>query len=107
MLKQSSSKDLFTKDTCVLSDATLLDTVKHRPHVWPKVVLLPGTDVAEAWIAPPIRPLLKIYYFNATNAEVCRIHNTQVFSCVVCRRRVECPMVVLPIPRQLNQLFAV
>ena len=76
MLKQSSSKDLFTKDTCVLSDATLLDTVKHRPHVWPKVVLLPGTDVAEAWIAPPIRPLLKIYYFNATNAEVCRIHNT-------------------------------
>ena len=35
-----------------------------------KVVLLPGTDVAEAWIAPPIRPLLKIYYFNATNAEV-------------------------------------
>ena len=41
-----------------------------------KVVLLPGTDVAQAWIAPPIRPLLKIYYFNATNAEVCRIHST-------------------------------
>ena len=37
-----------------------------------KVVLLPGTDVAQAWIAPPIRPLLKIYYFNATNAEVPR-----------------------------------
>ena len=48
-----------------------------------KVVLLPGTDVAEAWIAPPIRPLLKIYYFNATNAEVCRIGYTILITVIM------------------------
>jgi len=34
-----------------------------------KVALLPGTEVSNAWIAPPIKPLLKIHYFNATNSE--------------------------------------
>ena len=34
-----------------------------------KVALLPGSEVSDAWIAPPLTPLLKIYYFNATNAE--------------------------------------
>ena len=34
-----------------------------------KVALLPGTEVSQAWISPPLTPLLKIYYFNATNAE--------------------------------------
>ena len=35
-----------------------------------KVRLIPGSDVAEAWLNPPIKPLLKIYYFNVTNPEV-------------------------------------
>jgi len=34
-----------------------------------KVALLPGTEVSQAWMSPPLTPLLKIYYFNATNAE--------------------------------------
>ena len=34
-----------------------------------KVALLPGTEVSQAWIAPPLKPMLKIYYFNVTNAE--------------------------------------
>ena len=34
-----------------------------------KVPLLPGTDIAKAWVSPPVKPLLKIYYFNVTNAE--------------------------------------
>ena len=32
-----------------------------------KVPLLPGTDIAKAWMKPPVKPLLKIYYFNVTN----------------------------------------
>jgi len=34
-----------------------------------KVPLLPGTDIAKAWISPPVKPLLKIYYFNVTNPQ--------------------------------------
>jgi len=34
-----------------------------------KVPLLPGTDISKAWISPPVKPLLKIYYFNVTNPE--------------------------------------
>jgi len=34
-----------------------------------KVPLLPGTDIANAWISPPVKPLLKIYYFNVTNPQ--------------------------------------
>jgi len=33
------------------------------------VPILPDSDVTKAWIAPPIRPVLKIYYFNVTNPE--------------------------------------
>ena len=35
-----------------------------------KVLLIPGSDVAEAWMNPPVKPMLKIYYFNVTNPEV-------------------------------------
>ena len=35
-----------------------------------KVPLLPGTDISQAWMSPPVKPLLKIYYFNVTNPEV-------------------------------------
>ena len=35
-----------------------------------KVPLLPGTDIAKAWVLPPVKPLLKIYYFNVTNPQV-------------------------------------
>jgi len=34
-----------------------------------KVPLLPGTDIAKAWVLPPVKPLLKIYYFNVTNPQ--------------------------------------
>lgn len=34
-----------------------------------KVQLLPGSEVAEAWINPPVKPFLKVYYFNVTNPE--------------------------------------
>jgi len=34
-----------------------------------KVPLLPGTDISKAWISPPVKPLLKIYYFNVTNPQ--------------------------------------
>ena len=34
------------------------------------VPLVPGSDVTQAWMYPPIRPLLKIYYFNVTNPDV-------------------------------------
>jgi len=34
-----------------------------------KVPLLPGTDIAKAWISPPVKPLLRIYYFNVTNPQ--------------------------------------
>lgn len=34
-----------------------------------KVPLLPGTDIAKAWVSPPVKPLLKIYYFNVTNPQ--------------------------------------
>jgi len=34
-----------------------------------KVPLLPGTDIAKAWVAPPVKPLLNIYYFNVTNPQ--------------------------------------
>ena len=35
-----------------------------------KVKLVPGSEVAEAWMNPPVQPKLKIYYFNVTNPEV-------------------------------------
>lgn len=34
-----------------------------------KVKLVPGSEVAEAWMNPPVQPKLKIYYFNVTNPE--------------------------------------
>jgi len=34
-----------------------------------KLPLTPDSDVTRAWIQPPIKPLLKIYYFNVTNPE--------------------------------------
>ena len=34
------------------------------------VPILPNSDVTKVWITPPIRPVLKIYYFNVTNSEV-------------------------------------
>jgi len=33
------------------------------------VPILPNSDVTKVWITPPIRPVLKIYYFNVTNSE--------------------------------------
>ena len=35
-----------------------------------KVQLVPGSEVAEAFLNPPVKPLLKVYYFNVTNPEV-------------------------------------
>jgi len=43
---------------------TLVDAI-----ITSKVPLLPGTEIAEAWISPPVKPLLKIYYFNVTNPQ--------------------------------------
>jgi len=34
-----------------------------------KLPLIPDSDVTNAWIQPPVKPLLKIYYFNVTNPE--------------------------------------
>jgi len=34
-----------------------------------KVQLVPGSEVAEAFLNPPVKPLLKVYYFNVTNPE--------------------------------------
>jgi len=34
-----------------------------------KLPLLPGTDITNAWINPPVEPLLKIHFFNVTNPE--------------------------------------
>ena len=44
---------------------TLVDSI-----ISSKVQLIPGSEVAEAWLNPPVKPLLKIYYFNVTNPEV-------------------------------------
>ena len=44
---------------------TLVDSI-----ISSKVKLLPGSEVAEAWMNPPVQPKLKIYYFNVTNPEV-------------------------------------
>ena len=35
-----------------------------------KVQLLPGSEVAEAFLNPPVTPFLRVYYFNVTNPEV-------------------------------------
>ena len=35
-----------------------------------KVPLVPDSDVTKAWIDLPIKPTLKVYYFNVTNGEV-------------------------------------
>jgi len=32
-----------------------------------KIPLQPGSQVTEAWINPPVRPLLQLYFFNTTN----------------------------------------
>ena len=45
--------------------STLVDSI-----ISSKVQLIPGSEVAEAWLNPPVKPLLKIYYFNVTNPEV-------------------------------------
>ena len=45
---------------------TLVDAI-----IVSKVPLLPGTDIAKAWMSPPVKPLLKIFYFNVTNPQVC------------------------------------
>ena len=44
---------------------TLVDAI-----IASKVRLLPGTDLAKAWVKPPVKPLLTIYYFNVTNPQV-------------------------------------
>ena len=33
------------------------------------MILTLHLKVTEAWIAPPVKPLLKIYYFNVTNPD--------------------------------------
>lgn len=43
---------------------TLVDAI-----IVSKVPLLPGTDIAKAWMSPPVKPLLKIFYFNVTNPQ--------------------------------------
>ena len=45
--------------------STLVDSI-----ISSKVPLIPGSDVAEAWLNPPVKPLLKIFYFNVSNPEV-------------------------------------
>lgn len=32
-----------------------------------EIPLLPGSKVTKAWIDPPVRPLLRLYFFNTTN----------------------------------------
>ena len=34
-----------------------------------EIPLRPGSQVTEAWIKPPVRPLLQLYFFNTTNPE--------------------------------------
>ena len=34
-----------------------------------KIPLTPDSSVTEAWLDPPIKPELKIYFFNMTNVE--------------------------------------
>ena len=45
--------------------STLVDSI-----IASKVQIIPGSEVAEAWMNPPVKPMLKIYYFNVTNPEV-------------------------------------
>ena len=33
-----------------------------------KLTLVQDSEVIEAWLHPPIKPLLKIHYFNVTNS---------------------------------------
>lgn len=35
-----------------------------------KLTLVKDSEVLDAWIRPPIKPILKIHYFNVTNGEV-------------------------------------
>ena len=32
-----------------------------------EIPLLPDSQVTKAWIDPPVRPLLRLYFFNTTN----------------------------------------
>ena len=34
-----------------------------------EIPLRPGSQVTEAWIKPPVRPLLQMFFFNTTNPE--------------------------------------
>ena len=34
-----------------------------------EIPLRPGSQVTEAWIKPPVRPLLQMYFFNTSNPE--------------------------------------
>ena len=38
-----------------------------RSIIVSEIPLVPGSKVTNSWIAPPVKPLLKIYYFNVTN----------------------------------------
>ena len=34
-----------------------------------EIPLLPDSQVTKAWINPPVRPLLRLYFFNTTNPD--------------------------------------
>jgi scavenger receptor class B protein 1 len=40
-----------------------------RAIIVAKLPLIPDSDVTKAWVDPPVKPLLKIYYFNMTNPQ--------------------------------------